>query len=417
MLKVGFYLRELNFRGIANTIYIYAKNNQEILKNKSIIFYNSTSLDNQTEAIKEFKKKFKTIKVSSINELERINKNLKLDYIYFQRDGAKDKVVNNSKNIIHAVFPQNIFQYHGSSYAFISKWLSKTCSNNKFPFAPLPVQLLKNNQNLRTKLKIPKDAKVFGYHGGETSFDLNFVRELIKKVVSQNKNIYFLFMNIGKFFNHKKVIFIKGTFNQSRKVKFINTCNAMLHARSLGESFGLSCAEFAIKNKPIFTYGYCRQRAHFEICKGNIIPYYSYGDLYSKILEFDKDKNYDSKNLKDELSEKNTIKIFKKILLNKKQKKPSINIIDYIIVSFFSLQRNYFYIRHKIYSGKVMKIMEFGAFVNFLGKQDGLVHISELADKRVAKVTDVVKEGDEVKVKVIGFDRGKVKLSMKQAAE
>ena len=72
---------------------------------------------------------------------------------------------------------------------------------------------------------------------------------------------------------------------------------------------------------------------------------------------------------------------------------------------------------NKIYSGKVMKIMEFGAFVNFLGKQDGLVHISELADKRVAKVTDVVKEGDEVKVKVIGFDRGKVKLSMKQAAD
>jgi len=71
---------------------------------------------------------------------------------------------------------------------------------------------------------------------------------------------------------------------------------------------------------------------------------------------------------------------------------------------------------NKIYSGKVMKIMEFGAFVNFLGKQDGLVHISELADKRVAKVTDVVKEGDEVKVKVIGFDRGKVKLSIKQAA-
>ena len=72
---------------------------------------------------------------------------------------------------------------------------------------------------------------------------------------------------------------------------------------------------------------------------------------------------------------------------------------------------------NKIYSGKVMKIMEFGAFVNFLGKQDGLVHISELADKRVGKVTDVVKEGDEVKVKVIGFDRGKVKLSMKQATE
>ena len=69
----------------------------------------------------------------------------------------------------------------------------------------------------------------------------------------------------------------------------------------------------------------------------------------------------------------------------------------------------------KIYKGKVVKIMEFGAFVNFLGKQDGLVHISQLAVKRVAKVSDVVKEGDEVAVKVIGFDRGKVKLSIKEA--
>jgi len=70
----------------------------------------------------------------------------------------------------------------------------------------------------------------------------------------------------------------------------------------------------------------------------------------------------------------------------------------------------------KIYKGKVVKIMEFGAFVNFLGKQDGLVHISQLSGKRVNKVSDIVKEGDEVSVKVIGFDRGKVKLSIKEAS-
>jgi polyribonucleotide nucleotidyltransferase len=67
-----------------------------------------------------------------------------------------------------------------------------------------------------------------------------------------------------------------------------------------------------------------------------------------------------------------------------------------------------------IYTGKVVKTAEFGAFVNFLGARDGLVHISEMANERVAKTTDVVKEGDVVKVKVIGFDeRGKVKLSMR----
>ncbi|MDF3033426.1 MAG: pnp [Alphaproteobacteria bacterium] len=67
-----------------------------------------------------------------------------------------------------------------------------------------------------------------------------------------------------------------------------------------------------------------------------------------------------------------------------------------------------------IYVGKVVKIMDFGAFVNFMGNRDGLVHISELSPERVAKVSDIVKEGDMVRVKVVGFDdRGKVKLSMK----
>jgi polyribonucleotide nucleotidyltransferase len=67
-----------------------------------------------------------------------------------------------------------------------------------------------------------------------------------------------------------------------------------------------------------------------------------------------------------------------------------------------------------VYEGKVVKIMDFGAFVNFIGTRDGLVHISELAPHRVAKVTDIVKEGDMVRVKVLDVDKsGKVRLSMK----
>src|SRR5947207_15527625 len=69
----------------------------------------------------------------------------------------------------------------------------------------------------------------------------------------------------------------------------------------------------------------------------------------------------------------------------------------------------------EIYDGKVVKVVDFGAFVNFFGAKDGLVHVSELAPRRVAKVSDVVNEGDMVKVKLLGFDnRGKVRLSMKQ---
>ena len=67
-----------------------------------------------------------------------------------------------------------------------------------------------------------------------------------------------------------------------------------------------------------------------------------------------------------------------------------------------------------IYQGTVVKVVEFGAFVNFFGSRDGLVHVSQLAPQRVANVKDVVKEGDKVWVKFMGFDeRGKVRLSMK----
>ncbi len=69
----------------------------------------------------------------------------------------------------------------------------------------------------------------------------------------------------------------------------------------------------------------------------------------------------------------------------------------------------------KVYNGKVVKCVDFGAFVNFMGAKDGLVHISELADERVANTTDVINEGDEIKVLCIGMDdRGKVKLSLKR---
>src|SRR5215467_880981 len=68
----------------------------------------------------------------------------------------------------------------------------------------------------------------------------------------------------------------------------------------------------------------------------------------------------------------------------------------------------------EIYKGKVVKVMEFGAFVNFFGARDGLVHISQLADRRLKHASEIVKEGGEVYVKVMGFDeRGKVRLAMK----
>ena len=87
MLKIGFYLNEINYRGISNSVFLFAKNNEKILKNKSIIFYWSRSIDNEKEVIKKFKKNFKLYKVKDFEELDNLSKELKLDYCYFQRSG------------------------------------------------------------------------------------------------------------------------------------------------------------------------------------------------------------------------------------------------------------------------------------------------------------------------------------------
>ena len=71
---------------------------------------------------------------------------------------------------------------------------------------------------------------------------------------------------------------------------------------------------------------------------------------------------------------------------------------------------------NKVYKGKVVKIVEFGAFVNILPGKDGLLHISEISEERTENVEDVLKEDQEIEVKLIGFDRGKMKLSMKAIA-
>src|SRR5690606_38507208 len=152
----------------------------------------------------------------------------------------------------------------------VSEWLSSFCANGKVPYVPhmihLPVLARDVPRDLRAELGISREATVFATYGGATSFDIKFVREeVIPAVLAARDDLYFIFMNIEKFMNHPRVIFLPGSSRGEDKVKFINTSDAMLHARESGESFGLACGEFSISNKPIFTYGNCRDKCHLEI--------------------------------------------------------------------------------------------------------------------------------------------------------
>ncbi len=352
-MKIAFYIDELNYRGVANSTYLYALNNAKILKNKSYIFYNKKNKANKNLVLKKFKKKFKTFGITHFREIDFYQKSYEFDFLYVQKGGEKNSWVSkNIKTIIHSMYPQKLSEHHGFNYAFISEWLSQKFSNKKISYVPYIVQTFKSKQNLKKKFNIKNDDLVFGCHGGESSFDMNFAKDAIIKIANNRKDIIFLFLNINKFCNHSRIKFLKGTVDEKFKRKFINTCDYMIYGRSLGESFGLACAEFAIHNKPIISYKFNRHRSHeFSVNKKNFIEYKSYESLI-KILEniekinFKTNKENHSKY--NALSPKKVMPIFKKEFLSSK-KKTDFSFVDYLSNYLNYSKMNYLYIRHKIY--------------------------------------------------------------------
>ena len=353
-MKIAFYIDELNYRGVANSTYLYALNNIKILKNKSFIFFNKKNKANNREVLRKFKKKFKTFGVKNFKEIDTYQKFYKFDFLYVQKGGEKDSwVSSNIKTTIHSMYPQKLSEKHGFNYSFISEWLSEKFSNKKISFVPYIVQTYKIKENLKTKLKIKNDALILGCHGGESSFDLNFVKDAILNIVNKRKDIIFLFLNINKFCNHPRIKFLKGTTDEKFKRKFINTCDFMMYGRSLGESFGLACAEFAIHDKPIISYKFNRHRSHeFHINNDNFIEYHSFGSLVEILKNLKKNsfkKNNVNKNKYKNFSPKKAMFLFKKEFLSKK-KEIKFNYLDYLLNHLNYSKMNYLYIRHKMYN-------------------------------------------------------------------
>jgi hypothetical protein len=127
---------------------------------------------------------------------------------------------------------------------------------------------------------------VFGRHGGQDQFDIGYVQTTVEEIARTNSSIYFLFMNIDSFIDHPQVIFLPGNTDPLLKSSFINTCDAMIHARGIGESFGLACGEFSMHNKPVITYALSPQRNHIDTLGSKAILYKGPEELKRIFLGF-----------------------------------------------------------------------------------------------------------------------------------
>jgi len=268
---IGFHSNQLCERGTDVAIYDYAYYNQKLYGNKSIIFYYKHAWNNDSNVIKKFEKEFICYAYDKFSEIDQIILDEKIDYLYNQKSGSKsdNQLVTNCPNLIHAVF--NV-DPHGEKYATISKQLSSKY-NNIVDYIPYMINLPSCNDNIRSKLNIPSNAIVIGRIGGFYQFDIEMAHRAIRKIVELDSKIIFLLVNTNKFYEHPQIIFLDKIIEPIEKVKFINSCDAMIHARSDGETFGLAVAEFSSLNKPVITCVSSIDNSHIEILSEKAIIY------------------------------------------------------------------------------------------------------------------------------------------------
>jgi len=287
--RIGFDAGLMSLRGTHIAIFDYALQNQRILGNESIIFYDRRSEQIQLSVFQKFQKEFRLIPYDRFDDVQVMPELRLIDAMYLIKSGERDDYMLPSvPNLMHAVFPQKIQEMHGDIYAYVSKWLSEECSNGKIPYVPHIIDLPIVGKSMRDSLGISGDAVVFGCYGGSDSFNLEFVKRVIAELVFKRSGIYFLFMNIDSFIDHPQVIFLPGNTDPLLKSSFINTCDAMIHARGIGESFGLACGEFSMHNKPVITYALSPQRNHIDTLGSKAILYKGPEELKRIFLGFDK---------------------------------------------------------------------------------------------------------------------------------
>ena len=290
MVKIAFHDNFLCERGTCVSVYDYAYYNKHYLKNESIIMFQGNNSMNVPGVIEKFQKEFTLKPYNKWTEVDNILKEEKCDILYLQKSGEWDgKIASVCKNIVHCVF--NTKKEHGDVYGRISD-----CFGSNYPVVNYMVNLPKNKDNMRKKLNIPEKAVVFGGYGGKHQFNIPYVHKVIYYIAVNNPNIYFLFANFNQFC-HKlpNIIHLSMITDLHEKVCFINTCNAMIHARQIGETFGSAVAEFSIRNKPIIT---CLSGdiAHLNILKQKCFIYKDHYTLYNIFQYIHKNINTIKKN-------------------------------------------------------------------------------------------------------------------------
>jgi len=317
MNTIAFLTNQLDVRGTCVALYDYANYYEKILNGRSVIIIPKSG-NNDILAVNKFMKRFSIKYYEEKEEIDNILIENKCDILYCIKYGKNDGIYSKKiPTIIHCVF--DLSEPHGDIYAAVSKTLAK--KYNKKSYVPHMIGLEPSitNNNMKKQLNIPKDAIVIGRIGGRDTFNIEFVKKKIGEIVRKREDIYFIFVNTDKFDNHKQLIYLDKIISSYSKNLFISTCDIHLEAGTMGHSFGISCGEFSVNNKPIiaFNNGKLWNTAHIEILGDKGIYFKDSEELEEIILNFKKE-DYEGKdwNCYRDYNPTKVMKKFKKVFID-----------------------------------------------------------------------------------------------------
>lgn len=312
-MKIGIHVNQLDHRGHGTVTYDYSLALRNILGHEPVII---SSKERSTHPMKKFGQ-FECVLYETVSDLPKIVEQEKLDLLYMVKAGEDDNLTpSNCKTGIHCVFNMN--HPHGNVYAGVSEWLAKV--SNRDLWVPHIIDLPKTSETLHSEFSIPKNAFVVGRLGGYEQFDVIPAQNGLKFALEKRNDLWAIFLNTKPFIDHPRVKFIPFQPELEYKSKFINTCDAMLHGRSDGETFGLAVGEFSSFNKPVFTYDapyWWYMRAHIDILGEKAILYKSSEELESYLLQIDKEyvKDVQWDCYSEKFSPYNVIKKFEEVFI------------------------------------------------------------------------------------------------------
>ena len=287
-MKVAFHSRLLTERGSEGAMLDYARMNRSVLGNESILCLPDRQEFAANPLLKKWQEEFPVILYRDKNDLGRRLEKEGAEVVYLTKPGPWDGfLVPRLKNCIHAQFLSD--EFHGDAYAYLSSWMSRAMTGREDSFVPFFVRQFVSEEDLRGKLGIPKGAKVFGRHGGWDTFNIPFARRAVVEHARNYTEDHFVFLNTEPIRGTERLPnmhYLPATVDAVEKSKFLATCDAMLHARLHGETFGLAVGEFAVLGKPVITFGGSRERAHLEMLGKEALLYGSAGELLKITREF-----------------------------------------------------------------------------------------------------------------------------------